>query len=132
MNKLLECTKGPWETRPAQLGQTDADGMRDRGIGAVIGDQNYCIAEAFWRVDQLTFTPVEANAALIAAAFDHALIGWALIHADLEWGWAREGVMDWHLGGKHYPLPPYLDPFGYPILTDELRALLIAAMEGAA
>ena len=94
MNKLLECTRGPWETRPAQLGQTDADAMRDRGIGAVIDDQNYCIAEAFWRVDQLTFTPVEANAALFAAAFDHALIGWATIYSVFDMGRRQNTPME--------------------------------------
>ena len=66
---MTEATPRPWEMRPAQIGQhVDSDGSRDFGIGAVLGDQNYCIAEAFWRVDQLTFAPAEANAALIVRA----------------------------------------------------------------
>ena len=105
MNK--QATPRPWEMRPAQIGQTvDADGSRDFGIGAVIGDQNYCIAETFWRVDQLTFAPAEANARLIVRAVNsHDALVKALVNSLLG-------------------LDPYTNP---PELLEQARAALALA-----
>ena len=136
MNKLLECTKGPWHGPHISDDSTTCNctGIVDEGFAGGIARVHVDNGIASITEGGNDCPPLEqakANGALIAAAYDHALIGWALIHADLEWGWAREGVMDWHLGEKHYPLPPYLDPFGFPILTVELRARLMAEMEAA-
>ena len=58
-------TKGPWQVRRAG---SPTDGEYDYGIGAVIGDKSYCIAEAFGRVGPNVRPDAAANAALIAAA----------------------------------------------------------------
>ena len=68
MTDASEATPRPWELKQAKQGRLDTDESRDWGIGATIGDRKYCIAETFWRVDQLDFAPSEANAALIVLA----------------------------------------------------------------
>ncbi len=123
---MTEATPRPWEMRPAQIGQTvDADGNRDFGIGAVIGDQNYCIAEALWRVDQLTFAPAEANADLILRAVNNfdALVS-ALEKIDkylAECGIDDDAKCDHSAGGICY--------CDYLAIRREMDAALAAARE---
>jgi len=84
------------------------------------------------------FTP---NAALIAAAFDHALIWWADEYSSW-WDIIKEkggdkfydcssGLVstdpEGHLAGPSFAL----DPFGFPVLTNDLRQRLISEMKAA-
>ncbi len=120
MNKLLECTRGPW----------DADhvhGCKNIRGGRYGGRYPIACTDGLHNDEEDT-----ANAALIAAAFDHALCWWG--EKSSNWTFRRV------LGGvacyppdlfmpnvDHITLPA--DPFGFPILTDDLRDRLIAAME---
>ena len=70
MNKLLECTKGPWH-----------QDLRTKGVISVRADHYGYITDV--ETDHFIRHRAKkqlANAALIAAAYDHALIGWAMIH----------------------------------------------------
>ncbi len=112
MSKLLECTRGPWE----------AILPSERGTGhnwTIRAGSDVCVAESGrWLITD-PHTESRANAHLIAAAFDHALIGWAVFQG----GWKSADCILWD-GLK-------TDPFGFPILTNNLRARLIAEMERA-
>ncbi len=119
MNKLLECTRGPWTICPKD----------DWRIRSALPDKGITVAEC-WARD------CEANAALIAAAYDHALIGWALLscHWEFRTQSPAGGLLDvttYDDVRLHIVYIAEYDPFGFPILTDDLRARLIAAMEGA-
>ena len=121
MNKLLECTKGPWRVLsdysngPHSISGIDGGVVRKNGI---------CVPK---------IGEGKSNAALIAAAFDHALIGWALtwLRGDMWFAADRNemGFIPEAETGEIFWLPA--DPFGFPTLTDDLRARLIAEMEGA-
>ena len=80
----------------------------------------------------MTASTPEATAALIAAAFDHALIWWAEKHCGWHFECFSGEARIWEDVLKRvFPDTLPLDPFGFPILTDDLRARLIAEMEGA-
>ena len=126
MNKLLECTRGPWEaTRPVARGTGHNWTIRANGT--------VCVAESGRWLNSDPHTESRANAALLAAAFDHALIGWALtwLRGDMWFAADRKemGFIPEAETGEILWLPA--DPFGFPTLTDDLRARLIAEMEGA-
>ena len=104
MNKLLECTRHDKFSRPTTLTPTFSD----------------------------------ADCELFNAAYDHALIWWAEHHS-VNWKfWLSVGgnwwIENFAKGDTWRRFGSYLeaDPFGFPILTDYLRAPLIAAMEGGA
>ena len=78
-------------------------------------------------------------------AYDHALIGWAMIHADPESVYISKKQTDgktvwWSCAifngssaddcWDNFAIADF-DPFGFPILTDPLRARLIAAKKAA-
>ena len=126
MNKLLECTKGKWRLDP----------VPNRAF-AVRADHHGAISAISYNGPNPDRNAQQrANAALIAAAFDHALIGWALawLRGDMwhTFNSAALGEMGFQPNGHSneiFWLPA--DPFGFPILTDDLRARLIAEMEAA-
>ena len=88
-----------------------------------------------------------ADGELFNAAYDHALIGWALCQYD-TW----EAIIIHETTSEKLPWNPCImihratytkesdkyheyhaiNQFGLPVLTDDLRARLIAEMEGAA
>lgn len=84
---------------------------------------------------------MEANAALLAAAWDHALIWWATEYSDnFDIIKEKGGEVFYDLASKGVSMDPAghfagpslaIDSFGYPNLTDDLRARLIAEMEAA-
>ena len=101
--------------------------------------------DKFSRSTTLPLAFSDADCGLFNAAYDHALIWWATEHSDdfhiikekpgdeyiLLGGTGQNQVMvdpSGHLSGPSLAI----DPFGFPILTDDLRARLIAEMEGAA
>ena len=129
MSKLLECTRGAWH-----------QDLRTKGVISIRADHYGYITDVetdHFRDDRKG--KQLANAALIAAAYDHALVWWAsylspqfaVVRVDGDDGtfWdISEFVRGcWHDLETRLPS----DPFGFPILTDDLRARLIAEMEGA-
>jgi hypothetical protein len=66
-----------------------------------------------------------ANARLIAAAPDHALICWAMCVQDATWDEWGPGKGEFCFAGLRHATT--LDEFGAPVLTDHLRALLTQA-----
>jgi hypothetical protein len=66
-----------------------------------------------------------ANARLIAAAPDHALICWAMCVQDARWDEGSNGEGEFCFAGlRHWTR---LDEFGCPVLTENLRAVLTRA-----
>lgn len=92
-------------------------------------------AESGWAVaytpDQQgqTFTPEgTVNARLIAAAPDHALIGWAMCVQDATWEEWGDGKGEFCFAGLRHATT--LDEFGCPVLTDNLRDFISKARGG--
>ena len=138
MNKLLECTRGPW------YGPHISDDSATCNCTGIV-DEGYAGGIARVHVDNgiASITeggndcpPLEeakANGLLLTAAWDHALIGWDLtwLRGDM-WFAADRNEMGFITNAETseiFWLPA--DPFGFPILTDDLRARLIAEMEAA-
>lgn len=71
-----------------------------------------------------------ANARLIAAAPDHALACWAMCVGAGRWEPLGSGGGEFCIHGIRHVTT--LDEFGCPVLTDLLRAEIIAAKEGRA
>jgi hypothetical protein len=107
----MKFTPGPWRVDDRR----DADGClqvqaEHRGPGS-----SYCVAAVnFWDC-------AEANARLVAAAPDHALIGWAMCVQDGTWEeWAPfDGSGEFCFAGLRYTTR--LDEFGIPKVTPALR-----------
>jgi hypothetical protein len=70
---------------------------------------------------------MRANAHLIAAAPDHALIGWAMCVQDGTWEEWGPGKGEFCFCGMRYATS--LDQFGCPVLTDALRAAITKAQQ---
>jgi hypothetical protein len=72
--------------------------------------------------------PIDQKAAdgrLIAAAPDHALVGWAMCVQDARWDEWGSGKGEFCFAGLRHSTT--LDEFGVPVLTTHLRSLLVAA-----
>lgn len=114
MTKLAECTPGPWQY------QEESDAYTH----IVRGPHNYFITQ----LSQDTSGKSEANARLMALAWDHALLLSAIAQfkaviyvksVNCQPGPLMLGVNGWD---AHQPI--MLTPFGTPQLTPELRAAL--------
>ena len=135
MNKLLECTKGPWHGPHISDDSTTCNctGIVDEGYAGGIARVHVDNGIASITEGGNDCPPPEqakANGLLLAAAFDHALIGWALIHKHLLF-FEKGGKPFFFFSGDFDTLPVDIGPFGFPILTDDLRARLITEMEAA-
>ena len=139
MNKLLECSIGPWDGPHISDDSTTCNckgivnGVHAGGIASVHVDNGIpSIGHGGNACPPLE--EAKANGLLLTAAWDHALIWWA---GDHGWTFDKNGDGTWFvdcfLGDQPYcafdDMPS--DPFGFPILTDDLRTRLIAEMEGA-
>lgn len=115
----LKATSGPWAHE-----QTDADEAIFVSAGAWPYGSTICEIS-------LKQNPREgdnhANAALIAAAPDHALICWAMCVQDATWDeWVPfDGKGEFCFAGLRYATK--LDEFGCPAPTPALRAALARA-----
>lgn len=68
---------------------------------------------------------IEANARLIAAAPDHALIGWAMCVGPGRWEPWGDGRGEFCINGIRHATR--LDEFGMPMMTENLRATILKA-----
>lgn len=121
-------TPGPWE----QDFMDDYAIMAENGsaIATVLTGADFpCLNDD----EQLAVIPeCEANARLIAAAPDHALICWAMCVQDGRWEeWTPyDGSGEFIFAGLRYATR--IDEFGCPKLTPALRAAISQARIGAA
>ena len=138
MNKLLECTRGPWHGPDISDDSTTCNctGIVDEGYAGGIARVHVDNGIASITEGGNDCPPLEqakANGLLLAAAFDHALIGWAMASEAALVQWRDGSVLIW-IDAVRSSAPDHLceiDPFGFPTLTDDLRARLIAEMEAA-
>lgn len=111
-------TPGPWkanvEKRPAPA----------TGFWYVIEDAEDNALGEFYGSDHDTNV---ANARLSAAAPDHALIGWAMCVQDATWEEWDGSKGEFCFAGLRHATS--LDEFGCPVLTDNLRAVLVKARD---
>lgn len=118
MSETSKHTPGPWVLMPEFHGDhgqyyitDEADGSEVASVTAWIGEHQ---------------PEAEANARLIGAAPDHALICWAMCVAAGRWepsGDGRGGEIC--INGIRYPTK--LDEFGCPIVNGSIRAAISKA-----
>lgn len=112
MNLLGKVTKGPYSVvcfgeRYKRIGYIKG---QDKQIGYAYSDKTkMCVGEA------------NANAQLLAASYDHALILSAVSAGNMRYDAGRDC---WVVGAKAEGIKLEDDPFFCPILTDELRTEL--------
>lgn len=113
-----EATPGPWLAEPADM-------FGDHNI-VLLDSSEDCRAVAAVVSNMRDPGEVAANARLIAAAPDHALICWAICNAGARWeAWGDEGDGEFCCGGIRHATK--LDSFGVPTMTGNLRAALTKA-----
>ncbi len=117
MNKLLECSQPPW----LAWSPSDSPSLNPNQTWLLHGPNPLSLDKS------LGYS--EADATLLAAAFDHALIWWAIKYEAAEFHEDISGTYEVVIGTPAIAYSCDLDPFGFPILTDDLRARLIAEME---
>lgn len=104
-------TVGPWFVIEAPvIAVTASEGHPVIAELTDVDDRRDCLAE------------IIANARLIAAAPDHALIGWAMCVADGRWEAWGDGRGEFCINGMRYATK--LDEFGIPEVTAALRAAI--------
>jgi hypothetical protein len=112
-------TPGPWHiTQTVHIGRKNIFGMGDRPyhVGTLISGSKS-------KLDLF-----DANAALIGAAPDHALVAWAMCVQDATWEeLGDDGKGEFCFAGLRHVTS--LDPFGCPALTENLRGILSRAFE---
>jgi hypothetical protein len=115
-------TPGPWSClSPSLSGHTTIRGPSGCDVAAVAyrSEANFTVRFG----GDLPDPEADANARLIAAAPDHALIAWAMCVQDGTWEeWDGQGRGEFCFAGLRHATR--LDEFGAPILTDNLRAIL--------
>ena len=97
-------TPGPW---------------RIAGKGTIRKGDNDWIADIHWRNR-------EANARLIVAAPDHAMICWAMCVGAGRWEPFGDGRGEFCMNGLRHATK--LDEFGCPVVTESMRAALAKAV----
>lgn len=112
---LTQHTPGPWRVF---FGSRRYPGVEATGLSVVIFGREG--EECGVRGD--THETALANARLIAAAPDHALIGWAMCVQDGRWEEWSGGKGEFCFAGLRHATK--LDEFGCPVLTDHLRQVL--------
>jgi hypothetical protein len=111
-------TPGPWAFRPIS---------GDDGLGYIEADGHDIIHAG---VSDLPAEENVANARLIAAAPDHALIGWAMCVGAGRWESFSSGIGgEFCMNGLRHATA--LDEFGCPVLTDALRSAITRAQRGS-
>lgn len=104
-------TPGPWQ-KAHRKGQTVVRGPSSEVIVAVPEPlhEGYGITSD---------TERKANARLIAAAPDHALVGWAMCVGSGRWEAWGDGRGEFCMNGLRHATK--LDAFGIPVVTDAMR-----------
>lgn len=116
---LIEHTPGPWTMRRSMLTHDNAYDF------AISADGVPVLAEAFGRDADGGWPAAEANARLIAAAPDHALICWAMCVGAGRWEPFGDGRGEFCMNGlRHFT---ELDEFGCPRVTDAMRRAISSA-----
>jgi hypothetical protein len=110
-------TPGPWE-----LGDPGRDPAAEKTVRTLYSGATILGELDVWLGSFANES--EANARLIAAAPDHALICWAMCVQDARWEEWADGKGEFCFAGLRHSTK--LDEFGAPILTNGLRALLTA------
>jgi hypothetical protein len=128
-------TPGPWEcqighsdwgmpTAHIILREGDTGNDSDAWIAEIPSVTPYCMGAS--RKDKDRAAAQAANARLIAAAPDHALICWAMCIAAGRWEPFGDGLKgEFCINGLRYSTE--MDEFGCPAVTDALRAALSKA-----
>jgi hypothetical protein len=116
-------TSGPWAVNPFRA---RVDCGTESKIGGLLP-----VCEMLWPTDERTEAETKANAHLIAAAPDHALIAWALCVGLGRWEFLGDSLRgEFCVNGIRHLTR--LDQFGVPAVTDTLRAELTQARGGQA
>ncbi len=108
MNAQAQHTQGPWTVNDSDADQT-------------IWAGEDCVATAWLDPN------VDANARLIAAAPDHALIARAMCIGAGRWEPFGDGRGEFCMNGQRHAT--WLDEFGVPVITNGMRAALAKATQ---
>jgi hypothetical protein len=127
MNALLKCTPEKWaiEERMAHPSlRTPANTEIECIVRAGTGN-TFAIVQLGGRgATSMQPDDIRANASLISAAYDHALVASTLASGKLRWEPATN-----ELCFNRIRRATELDPFGVPRLSDGLRAALLLVLE---
>jgi hypothetical protein len=118
-------TPGPWHINPG-----DATGFKtysgEPGVYArARPTDDYFVLKIAEMDTNVPARERKANARLIAAAPDHALVCWAMCVQDATWEEWGSGKGEFCFAGLRHST--HLDEFGCPVLTDNLRAAIAKA-----
>ena len=122
-------TPGPWQYRPNEYddwGFVRALPLPGENIGHIVAvaKDTSVPFEAYAEYRERKVDPFEANARLIAAAPDHALICWAVCVAAGRWEPSSNGG-EFCINGIRYSTK--LDEFGCPVVNGPIRAAILKA-----
>lgn len=118
----MSAQEGEWE-----VGE-DSSNAGCAFIPVIRASDGWTICEIYADIE-LGFTEEDRERArLIAAAPDHALVGWAMCVQSATWEEWGTGKGEFCFAGLRHATT--LDEFGVPVLTDNLRTLLVAAKAG--
>lgn len=116
MMEQMKHTPGPWSVAKQSYGWDHFAAIVSEG-----GLVATCHIAALSRSHEQT----AADARLIAAAPDHAAIGWAMCVGSARWEPWGDGRGEFCMNGLRYATK--LDEFGIPEMTDAMRAAIARA-----